>query len=65
MTGIIPPVTNSTKADRLRDRAARLHCEASNCLAIAIGEKAEAQAALLIDEAVRLMRRVVELRAAS
>ncbi|MES2045609.1 MAG: hypothetical protein V4475_17180 [Pseudomonadota bacterium] len=65
MTGIIAFVTNQTKADRLHDRATRLHREARNCLAIAVGEKAEAHAALLIDEAIRLMRRVMELRAAT
>ena len=52
------------KADRLRDRAARLHREALNCLAIAVGEKVEQHAAQLIDEAVRLMRRAEELSAA-
>lgn len=57
-------VTIPTKADRLRDRAARLHREALNCLAIAVGEKGEQHAAQLIDEAVRLMRRAAELSAA-
>jgi len=50
-----------TKSDRLRDRAARLHREALNCLAIAVGEKVEQHAAQLIDEAIRLMRRSAEL----
>jgi hypothetical protein len=56
-------VNNPTKADRVRDRAARLHHEALNCLAIAVGEKVEEHAAQLIDEAIRLMRRSVELGA--
>ena len=57
-------MTIPTKADRLRHRAARLHEEALNCLAIAVGEKVEQHAAQLIDEAIRLMRRSVELSAA-
>ena len=57
-------MTNPTKADRLRDRAARLHEEARNCLAIAVGEKAEHYAAQLIDEAIRLMHRSDELSSA-
>ncbi len=52
-----------TKAARARDRAARLHQEALNCLTIAVGEKVELHAAQLIDEAERLMRRSVELSA--
>jgi hypothetical protein len=60
-TGIEPSVTHLTKADRLRDRAARLHREAMNCLAIAVGEKVEQHAAQLIDEAIRLTRRAAEL----
>jgi hypothetical protein len=54
-------VTHPTKTDRARDRAARLHREALNCLAIAVGEKVEQHAAQLIDEAIRLMRRSEEL----
>jgi hypothetical protein len=57
-------VTIPTKADRLRHRAARLHEEALNCLAIAVGEKVEQHAAQLIDEAIRLMRRAAELSGA-
>jgi hypothetical protein len=53
--------TNTTKTDRARDRAVRLHREALNCLAIAVGEKVEQHAAQLIDEAIRLMRRAGEL----
>ena len=58
-------VTIPTKTDRARDRAARLHREARNCLAIAVGEKAEQHAAQLIDEAIRLMRRSAELSGAT
>lgn len=57
-------VTNPTKADRLLDRAARLHREALNCLTIAVGEKVEQHAAQLIDEAARLIRRAQELAGA-
>ena len=57
----MPAVNTPTKADRLRDRALRLHQEALNCLTIAVGEKVEQHAAQLIDEAVRLTRRAEEL----
>jgi hypothetical protein len=56
-------VNNLTKTNRAHDRAARLHREALNCLAIAVGEKVEQHAAQLIDEAIRLMRRSRELAA--
>jgi hypothetical protein len=56
-------VTHPTKTDRTRDRATRLHREALNCLAIAVGEQVEQHAAQLIDEAIRLMRRSEELAA--
>lgn len=58
---IKPAVTHPTKTDRARDRAARLHREALNCLTIAVGEKVEQHAAQLIDEAILLMRRSEEL----
>ena len=44
-------------------RAVRLHIEAGNCLAIAIGKKDPVLAAELIDEAIRLERRARELAA--
>lgn len=56
-------MTTLTKADRARERAARLHREALNCLTIAVGEKVELHAAQLIDEAERLIRRAAELSA--
>jgi uncharacterized membrane protein (UPF0127 family) len=62
-TGIEPRVTNPTKAARDRDRAIRLRREALNCLTIAVGEKVEAHAAQLIDEAERLIRRAEQLAA--
>lgn len=54
-------VSRLSKADRARDRAARLRSEASNCLSIAIRERDTALAARLIDEAVTLARRSAEL----
>mgnify|MGYP007020387327 CR=1 FL=1 len=53
-----------TRADRQRDRAVRLHREATNCLSIAVTEPEVSHAAALIDEAARLMRRSGELLAA-
>ncbi len=50
-----------SKADRLRDRAARLRSEAVNCVAIAVRERDLAHAASLIDEAQRLRARSSEL----
>jgi hypothetical protein len=50
-----------TKADRNRDRAARLHREAGHCLTLAVRERDEAHSARLIDEAIRLERRSQEL----
>ncbi|MBB4618139.1 hypothetical protein [Sphingomonas abaci] len=52
-----------SKADRLRDRAARLRSEAVNCVAIAVRERDQDHAARLIDEAVTLTRRSAELLA--
>ena len=54
-------MTNDIKSARLRDRAARLRREASNCLTIAVHERDEGDAANLIDEAIRLARRSGEL----
>ena len=42
-------------------RAARLRSEAGNCLRIALGEREQATAAQLIDEALKLERRSQEL----
>ncbi|VVS96092.1 conserved hypothetical protein [Sphingomonas sp. EC-HK361] len=50
-----------TKADRNRDRAARLHREAANCITLAVRERDAAHSAELIDEAVRLERRSQQL----
>lgn len=57
-------MNSATRADRQRDRAARLHREATNCLTIAVTEQEVSHAAALIDEAARLMRRSGELLAA-
>jgi hypothetical protein len=46
---------------RARDRAARLHTEALNCLTFAVSEGDRAHAAALIDEALRLAQRSREL----
>ncbi|WP_457310907.1 hypothetical protein [Sphingomonas sp. UYAg733] len=43
-------------------RSYRLSKEASNCLTIAIGSRSTADAAELIDEAVKLATRALELR---
>ncbi|WP_183112283.1 hypothetical protein [Sphingomonas sp. So64.6b] len=43
-------------------RAYRLSKEASNCLTIAIGSRSTADAAELIDEAIKLATRAHELR---
>ena len=48
----------------MSDRAASLHDQAGNCLALALRERDEAHAAELIDEAVRLARRSRELTGA-
>ncbi|MDR6128649.1 hypothetical protein QE361_002146 [Sphingomonas sp. SORGH_AS802] len=52
-----------SKADRLRDRAARLRSEAVNCVSIAVRERDQDHAARLIDEAITLTRRSSELLA--
>ena len=57
------PVTAPFDAPSRPSRADRLRHEASNCLAIAVGQKDSAFAAELIDEALRLMRRARELAA--
>lgn len=53
------------KHDRLADgptpRARKLKLESDNCLAIAIRERETDVAAMLIDEAAKLARRVKEL----
>jgi Flp pilus assembly protein TadB len=54
-------MSNQSKADRLRNRAARLHREALNCLSIAVNARDGGDAAQLIDEAQRLIRRSAEL----
>lgn len=54
-------VSNASKIDRARERAARLYAEAENCLTFAVSEEDEAHAAELIDEALRLARRSREL----
>jgi len=54
-------MTIRSKADRVRDRAARLRREALNCLSIAISARDGGDAAQLIDEAQRLIRRSAEL----
>ena len=69
-SGTEPPIPLSTgtvsilsKADRLRDRAARLRSEAVNCVTIAVRERDQDHAARLIDEAITLTRRSAELLA--
>jgi hypothetical protein len=52
-------------AGRARERSARLHCEARNCLTLAIGERDERFAADLLDEAMTLARRARELAPAA
>ena len=52
-----------SKADRLRDRAARLRSEAVNCVSIAVRERDQDHAARLIDDAITLTRRSSELLA--
>ncbi len=54
-------VTQTSKADRARTRAARLRNEARNCLSIAIGAGDVQFAADLIDEALRLALRSRQL----
>ena len=56
-------VTQTSKADRARTRAARLRNEARNCLSIAIGAGDAQFAADLIDEALRLALRSRQLAA--
>lgn len=58
----IAEVTYPTDAGRARDRAARLHDEALNCLTFAVSEGDRTHAAALIDEALRLAQRSRELR---
>ena len=57
------PVTAPSVAPPRSSRADRLRREASNCLAIAVGQKDSAFAGELIDEALRLVRRARELAA--
>ncbi len=49
------------KPTRGQDRAARLHREALNCLAIAVKEEEVDHTAQLIDEALKLAKRSREL----
>ena len=57
----LPRVTTRTKPTRAQDRAARLHREALNCLAIAVREEEVDHTAQLIDEALKLAKRSREL----
>ena len=57
-------MTQNIGTGRARDRAARLHDEALNCLTFAVSEGDRAHAAALIDEALRLAQRARELAAA-
>jgi hypothetical protein len=57
----LPGVTTRTKPTRAQDRAARLHREALNCLAIAVREEEVDHTAQLIDEALKLAKRSREL----
>ena len=54
-------MSEASKINRARERAARLRDEACNCLAFAVREGDVAHAAELIDEALRLARRSREL----
>lgn len=57
----LPGVTMRPKSTRAQDRAARLHREALNCLAIAVKEEEVDHTAQLIDEALKLAKRSREL----
>ena len=54
-------VNKITKQARSRERAARLHQEALNCLTIAVKEDETHHSADLIDEALKLAKRAREL----
>ncbi|MEG3178018.1 hypothetical protein U1872_17380 [Sphingomonas sp. RB3P16] len=55
-------MTHDKHADAPNPRARKLKLESDNCLAIAIREREPEVAAMLIDEAAKLARRVNELR---
>ncbi len=57
----LPSVDTKPKPTRAQDRAARLHREALNCLAIAVKEDQVDHTAQLIDEALKLAKRSREL----
>lgn len=59
----LPIVTKNSKTARARERAARLHQEALNCLTIAVKEDETRHSADLIDEALKLAKRARELNA--
>ena len=61
VTSLADEVPDMPISGRARERAARLHHEALNCLTFAVSEGDEAHAAELIDEAVRLEQRSREL----
>jgi hypothetical protein len=55
-------VKHDAVADGQPPRAVKLKTESDNCLAIAIREREPEVAAMLIDEAAKLARRVKQLR---